>query len=279
MIEFQYFEGCPNSNESLNNLRAFMEKCNIPENQLKITLVLNEETAKQINFQGSPTILVNGFDLYSGKKPDQLSFSCRLYKINNKSTGILTSEYISQRYNEIINQNKTTFKLGNLSNLQSNNSNFQNSTLKECPICNKLGVSVKTETVASLLYDKEKSTFVYEQFALCMNSNCVTSYYSLDSDLSYRVDDITVPLWYKANSDPVYACYCSKITREMVIDAIKSHGAKNVQEINKITGAMKNPDCLHKNPLGKCCHKIIEKIITNSKEDIEQRLQPDSPMS
>lgn len=269
MIEFQYFDGCPNSNESLNNLRYFMAMTNIPKDQLKITLIENEEMARNVHFQGSPTILINGFDLYTGLRPDTSNFSCRLYRINNINTGILTSSFISQRYNELVNKTQNSFRIGNLSNRVSIKSLSQkNNISKACPICNTLGVFVKAETVSSLLCEKAKNAFVNERYALCMNSNCLISYYSLDSDISYHVDDITVPLWYKVNSDPIYACYCSKITKENVIEAIKLHGARNVKEINEITGAMKNPDCLHKNPLGKCCHTIIENIITNFKKDI-----------
>jgi len=269
MIEFQYFEGCPNSNESLNNLRDFMAKTNIPKDQLLITLIENEEMARNVNFQGSQTILINGFDLCTGLKPDKSNFSCRLYRINNSNTGILTSSYISQRYNELVNKNQTSFRIGNLTNQVNIISLSRKSNIsKLCPICKNLGVFVKTETVTSLLCEKAKNAFVNEKYALCMNPNCHISYYSLNSNISYCVEDITVPLWYKANSDPIYACYCSKITKEIVIDAIKIHGAKNVQGINEITGAMKNPDCLHKNPLGKCCHKIIENIITSVNEDI-----------
>lgn len=269
MIEFQYFDGCPNSKESLNNLQDFLIKANIPKDQLQITLIENEEMARNVHFQGSPTILVNGVDLSTGLKPDKSIFSCRLYKINNINTGVLTSEYISQRYNELVSKKKSNFKIGNISNHIGIKSLIQkNHILKRCPICNTFGVSVKTETVTSLLCDHSKSTFVIEKYALCMNPNCLISYYSLDSDISYRVKDITVPLWYKVNSNPIYACYCSKITKEKVIDAITIHGANTINEINKITGAMKDPDCLHKNPLGKCCHEIIEDIITDIKEDI-----------
>jgi len=143
-----------------------------------------------------------------------------------------------------------------------------NSPVKKCPVCNASGISVKRETVYSLLGNKPINMTVNDQFALCMTPSCEISYYSLNSDLFYNINDITVPLWYKKDSTTRYACYCSKVTKDNVIQAIRSHGAKSVKEVNQVTGAMKNSDCLHKNPLGECCHKIIQAIIDEEMKDI-----------
>ena len=58
-----------------------------------------------------------------------------------------------------------------------------------------------------------------------------------------------------------YACYCSEVTEDQVIEAVVKHGAKTVKEVNAITGAMKNSNCKENNPLGVCCHKIIQEAI------------------
>lgn len=101
MIEFQYFEGCPNSSKTLDNLRAFLKNANLPENQVIMTLVENETMAQQLNFQGSPTILIDGMDIYTEKKPDSSNFSCRIYTLNNRKTGILPVEYIQRQYEKL----------------------------------------------------------------------------------------------------------------------------------------------------------------------------------
>ena len=69
------------------------------------------------------------------------------------------------------------------------------------------------------------------------------------------------PISFKKDADPKYACYCSKGTEDQVIEAVVKHGAKTVKEVNAITGAMKNPHCKENNPLGVCCHKIIQEAI------------------
>ena len=77
-------------------------------------------------------------------------------------------------------------------------------------------------------------------------------------------DQVNVPIWFKKGANPKYACYCSKVTEEQVIEAVINHGAKTVKEVNVITGAMNNSKCKEKNPLGVCCHKIIHEAINTA---------------
>ena len=72
---------------------------------------------------------------------------------------------------------------------------------------------------------------------------------------------VKVPIWFKKDADPKYACYCNEVTEEQVIEAVVKLGAKTVKEVNAITGAMKNSNCKENNPLGVCCHKIIQEAI------------------
>lgn len=67
------------------------------------------------------------------------------------------------------------------------------------------------------------------------------------------------------DANPKYACYCSKVTEEQVVDAVLKHGAKTAQEVNDITGALKNFNRKVNNPMGVCCHKIIEEAINNAR--------------
>jgi bacterioferritin-associated ferredoxin len=54
-----------------------------------------------------------------------------------------------------------------------------------------------------------------------------------------------------------YVCYCNHVTEKDIINAIKN-GANNVNEIIKLTGAMKNSNCEVNNPKGECCYSDIE---------------------
>ena len=100
MLEFQFFNGCPNANGTLQNLREVMSELHISENSLKLTEVPSPELAERLNFQGSPTILLNGKDIYSGETPTNFSYACRIYEFEGKQTGVIPKEYILQKLKE-----------------------------------------------------------------------------------------------------------------------------------------------------------------------------------
>lgn len=100
MITFQYFEGCPNATSTLHHLRQVMNEMNISETELKLQEVPGPEEAEKLNFQGSPTILINGVDIYSMKIPTNFSYSCRFYLFNGKHTGIIPVHFIREKMAE-----------------------------------------------------------------------------------------------------------------------------------------------------------------------------------
>lgn len=134
-------------------------------------------------------------------------------------------------------------------------------TKDNCPVCNKGGISVSKVTVEHLVTDDYLKLVDGEQYKICMNEYCNVVYYSVDNEKKFLKDQVRVPIWFKKDANPKYACYCSKVTEDQVIDAVLKHGAKSVKEVNAITGAMKNSNCKEKNPLGTCCHKIIQEAI------------------
>ncbi|MCK5129066.1 MAG: hypothetical protein KAQ68_04395 [Clostridiales bacterium] len=101
MIEFQYFDGCPNASATLNNLKELVKLGEVSNDDIKIVEVNDVEAAKELNFQGSPTILVDGIEIYTEKKPNSYAYSCRVYTIDGIQTGILTSEYILAKIKRI----------------------------------------------------------------------------------------------------------------------------------------------------------------------------------
>lgn len=101
MIEFQYFEGCPNSTKTLENLKELVKEKTIEEKEIKIVEIKDLRSAERFKFQGSPSILINGIDIYTEKVPDSFSFTCRIYNIEGKKTGILSKEYIEQKIKKI----------------------------------------------------------------------------------------------------------------------------------------------------------------------------------
>lgn len=104
MIEFQYFEGCPNSTDTLSNLRELISEGMVDEREVRIVQVQDPDLAERVNFQGSPPILVNGMDIYTEAVPSGSSFSCRVYKIGGRCTGVLSKDYIRQKIGRLTQQ-------------------------------------------------------------------------------------------------------------------------------------------------------------------------------
>ncbi len=101
MIEFQFFIGCPDAGVTLDNLHKAMAKAGIPAHQLKISVVPDIDTARRLNFQGSPSILVNHKDIYTGEEPAGFAYSCRLYDFDGRQTGEIPVEFILEKLQQL----------------------------------------------------------------------------------------------------------------------------------------------------------------------------------
>lgn len=135
----------------------------------------------------------------------------------------------------------------------------------KCPICNQLGEKVKSITVKHLVSKNFVEEVVDEEaYYLCMNEDCDVVYYSSDGESIFNKTEVKIPIWFKKNANPKYVCYCSKVTEEEIINAVTNQGAKNVKDIIKFTGAMKDGNCILNNPLGKCCGSTILETINKA---------------
>ncbi|MDK2892226.1 Csac_0668 family 2Fe-2S cluster-binding (seleno)protein [Methanohalophilus sp.] len=130
-----------------------------------------------------------------------------------------------------------------------------------CPVCRGPGIFVKNITVRHMVSDDLLEKVGISDYYLCMNKDCQITYYNNDFKIEFKKSDIKVPIWFKKDAKPKYACYCNKVTEEQVINAIIDNNATSVKDVVRITGAMNNPNCQINNPLGKCCHHIIQEII------------------
>lgn len=136
-----------------------------------------------------------------------------------------------------------------------------------CPVCKNQGREVPIITVESLVHNFKNEAI--GNFMVCMNHKCDVVYYNTKANILYKKDLVKVPVWFKDGAEPKYACYCSNVTEEQIIEAVVAKGAKTVKDVNKLTGAMKEANCKVKNPLGICCHQTIQGIIERFKEHEE----------
>jgi hypothetical protein len=78
-IEVLYFEGCPNHAPIVDRLKAVLRVAGLPTEVSEIE-VRDESAAKRLQFFGSPTIRVNGFDIDADSRNVKATgFACRRY--------------------------------------------------------------------------------------------------------------------------------------------------------------------------------------------------------
>ncbi|MBZ9688510.1 (2Fe-2S)-binding protein [Clostridium estertheticum] len=130
-----------------------------------------------------------------------------------------------------------------------------------CPVCKEHVQEVKDITVKHFVLNSLVSKVQEGNYGICLNEDCDVVYYDLEANVIFKKQDIKYPIWYKKDANPKYICYCNKVTEEQIINAVLNDGAKNIKDINKLTGAMKNGKCEINNPLGKCCSPFIKETV------------------
>mgnify|MGYP001155479263 CR=1 FL=1 len=77
-LELLYIDNCQNYYKMLKNVEEAIQGL---ENEVEFEKILieDEKTASKFNFLGSPTLLINGQDLFGNKAPAKISLACRFY--------------------------------------------------------------------------------------------------------------------------------------------------------------------------------------------------------
>ena len=104
-ITLLYFDGCPSWQSALENLQKLVtsEKILAEINLIKIE---TPEQAQSERFLGSPSIRVNGMDLWPEERANY-TLSCRVYKTPAGMKGSPTIEMLRERLHEAISPVKS----------------------------------------------------------------------------------------------------------------------------------------------------------------------------
>jgi len=94
-IELLHIAECPNWEATSHLLRAALDATGHPDTPITVTLISSPESAERVPFAGSPTILVDGTDLFpSGERTYELA--CRMYLTSTGLAGHPTQEQIKE---------------------------------------------------------------------------------------------------------------------------------------------------------------------------------------
>jgi hypothetical protein len=102
-IQFLYFEDCPNSKPTFQNLSLALQKLNLKP-EIERVVIADDLQAEHYSFQGSPSIKLNGIDLWEETR-SEYHMGCRVYKTPTGLAGLPTVEMILKRLNELSNGN------------------------------------------------------------------------------------------------------------------------------------------------------------------------------
>jgi len=129
-----------------------------------------------------------------------------------------------------------------------------------CPICNKKGVPVENVTVKHMVKKNLMGEVSDDEHWLCTSEECEVAYYT-EANVKFNKEDIKVPIWFKKDANPKYACYCNNITEEQVIETVVNKGFDNMTDIIVSINGKVRSQCKVKNPTGKCCTQAFNEAI------------------
>ena len=79
-VEFLWWSGCPSWERGIAELREAMEELGLDPNAIEMRLIETEDDAIRWAFPGSPTIRVDGADVFETGPVVDSPLTCRVYR-------------------------------------------------------------------------------------------------------------------------------------------------------------------------------------------------------
>jgi hypothetical protein len=92
-VELLYFDGCPTYRTAEKTLRAVFAR-EAAEAVVELVAVNTDEEAQRLRFPGSPTIRVDGDDLFPVPDRAEYALGCRMYATPEGLRGSPTAEMV-----------------------------------------------------------------------------------------------------------------------------------------------------------------------------------------
>ena len=106
-IDFFYFDECPSHEQALERLRKVLAEEDI-EADISVVEVDTEEQARDLEFAGSPTILVEGRDISPHLELPNYALTCRTYQLEDGRISPLPSEAMLRRTIRAVAEDQTS---------------------------------------------------------------------------------------------------------------------------------------------------------------------------
>lgn len=105
-IDFLYFEECPSHEQALERLRKVTVEEGV-EADISVVEVETEEQAQDLEFAGSPTILVEDRDISPHLEQPNYALTCRTYQLEDGRISPLPSEDMIRRTIKAVAEDST----------------------------------------------------------------------------------------------------------------------------------------------------------------------------
>jgi hypothetical protein len=92
-VEVLYFDGCPTYEAATKTLRVVLAEEGV-EAEVELVAVNTDEEARRFRFPGSPTIRVDGRDLFPAGEREDWRLGCRVYATPEGLRGSPTAEML-----------------------------------------------------------------------------------------------------------------------------------------------------------------------------------------
>src|SRR5438105_15400714 len=79
-VEILWWEGCPSTDRALADVRRLLAELGLGEVDVRLRAIQTEAQAKEADFVGSPTILIDGVDPFPAVPYEDFGLSCRIYR-------------------------------------------------------------------------------------------------------------------------------------------------------------------------------------------------------
>jgi hypothetical protein len=99
-VEVLYFDGCPTYRSAEKTLRDVLAEKGM-EADVELVAVNSSEAAQRLRFPGSPTIRVDGQDLFLAPELEDWRLGCRVYKTPEGLRGSPTAEMLGEALTKI----------------------------------------------------------------------------------------------------------------------------------------------------------------------------------
>jgi hypothetical protein len=82
-VELLWWRGCPSWDRALEELRESTRDTGLDPETIEVREIVNEQSAEQERFVGSPTIRIDGEDVQPPAADEPIGLTCRIYRLRD----------------------------------------------------------------------------------------------------------------------------------------------------------------------------------------------------